>query len=440
LTGAQPGGGIDPGFFADCLNEVETRLRDAGDIDGVYISQHGAMACPESDDPDGDFFAKVRDIVGADVPIVATLDLHANASRRYAELVDVIIAYRTNPHIDQRERGEEAAQVMHELLQGMKVTKAFVHPPIVPVSTSLLSATGPYAELIDYGQARKTADIINVTVLGGFAYADQPKQGLSIIVSARDNAEAARQLAADIARMAWENRERFVRKPMALEQAVELARRHGEDSSLANIIIAEVSDNPGGGGRSNTTALLKALYEAGVQGVILGNFFDPALAARAHGLGEGAEFEAHLNSAEQNVFSPPLDLPARVLALHDGTLVGTRGIYAGRTVDLGPCCALQVGGIGLLVTSRRIQCADPVFFTALGLDPAAARTVVVKSRGHFRAGFDLLFPPERIFEVDAPGLTTQNILQLDYRRFRRDAFPFDADRSWRPVADVVSRA
>jgi microcystin degradation protein MlrC len=238
LTGAQPGGAIDPEFFAACLREVETRLRAAGTLDGVYISQHGAMACPDSADPDGDFFAKVRAIAGPDVPIVATLDLHANASPRYAELVDVVIGYRTNPHIDQRERGEDAAQVMHELLQGMPVMTAFCHPPIVPVSTSLLTAGGPYAELIDYGQKHKTDDIINVTVLGGFAYADQAKQGLSIIVSARDSAATAQTLAEDIAALAWHNRHRFVRKPMAVDAAVELARCTAEDATAANIIMA----------------------------------------------------------------------------------------------------------------------------------------------------------------------------------------------------------
>lgn len=437
LTGTEPGGAIEPGFFTDCLNEIETRLRAAGPLDGVYISQHGAMACPESGDPDGDFFAKVREVVGPEVPVVATLDLHANASQRYADQVDVVIAYRTNPHIDQRERGEEAAQVMHELLQGVNAKTAFAHPPLVAVSTSLLTSSGPYADLINHGQTHKSEDIINVTVLGGFAYADQAKQGLSIIVSARDNAQAAKTLAEQIAALAWQNRHRFQREWLSVEQAAEMAKRVGENTEQANILLADVGDNPGGGARSNTTALLKALYEVGAKGVLLGNFYDPALASVAHELGEGAEFEAQLNSNETSEFSPPLNLPAKVLKLHTGAVVGSRGIHAGRSVNLGRCCALQMGGITLVVVSRRVQCADPVFFTELGLDPSLARTLVVKSRGHFRAGFDLLFADEQIYEVDAPGLTTQNLAGLNYQNFQRDAYPFNPEQQWQPVAKIV---
>ena len=273
LTGAEPGGGIEPDFFNACLAEVSSRLHDAGQIDGVYISQHGAMSCPASIDPDGDFFAAVRAAAGPQAAIVATLDLHANASQQYADQVDVVIGYRSNPHTDQRERGEEAAHAMRELLRGMQVYTAFVHPPIVAVSTSLLTEEGPYAELIDYGQANKSPDIVNVTVLGGFAYSDQVKQGLSVLVTARDNPETARALAQDIAALAWQNRHRFTRELISIQQATDLAKSVGGDTSLPNIILADISDNPGGGGRSNTTALLKALYEAGAQGVLLGNFF-----------------------------------------------------------------------------------------------------------------------------------------------------------------------
>ena len=121
-----------------------------------------------------------------------------------------------------------------------------------------------------------------------------------------------------------------------------------------------------------------------------------------------------------------------MLKVAGGTFVGKRGIYAGRTISLGPCAALEVGGISVVVGSRRKQCADPVMFEHVGQDPAAARTVVVKSRGHFRAGFDLLFPPERIMEVDTPGLTSIDITALPFQHFERDSFQFDHDMGWEP--------
>jgi microcystin degradation protein MlrC len=432
LTAAEPGGPAEERFLAETMAEMERRLREALPVDGVYVSNHGAMVSTTSLDPDGDLFRMVRSTVGPGVPIVATLDLHANVSAEMAEQTDVLISYLKNPHTDQPERGREAARTLRELMGGVKAAKAFIPMPLTPVTTSLLTAEGPYADLIAFGQENLTPDILNVSVLGGFAFGDTPKQCLSIIVTARGKPEAARGLAREIAGRAWEFRRRFERTTTPPEEAVALARRTGEEAALPSICIADIADNPGGGARSNTTWLLAALHEAGARGVLLGNFYDPPLARRAHELGEGAQFTAHFNSEETHEFSQALELPARVLRVADGPFVGKRGIYAGRTVSLERCAALEVGGIRVVVGSRRTQCADPVFFEHVGLDPAAARTVVLKSRGHFRAGFDLLFPPERIIEVDVPGLTSIDLHSLPYKHFKRDSFQFNPDLRWEP--------
>ncbi len=433
LLGAEPGGPIEQDFFAATLAEMERRLRAAGPVDGVYISNHGAMCATGSLDPDGDQFRLVRALVGPQVPIVVTLDLHANLSREMVDATDVLIGYRTNPHVDQVQRGLEAAATLRELLGGVRARSAFVRLPLVPVQTSLLTAEGPYAELIAHGQAAQGPAILNVTVLGGFSYGDAPRQGLSLVVTARNDVRAAQALAKELAAMAWENRRRFTRRLTSLADAVALAVRTGAHPALPAQILADVSDNPGGGGRSNTVYLLRALVQAGAQGVLLGNFYDPPLAAEAHRLGVGAAFTARFNRAETAQFSEPYEQPARVEALADGPFVGTRGIYAGRTISLGPCAALRVGGVSVLVGSQRKQCADPAFFTRLGLDPARARTVVVKSRGHFRAGFDLLFPPERVLEVACPGLTTQDLFSLPYRNIdKQRLFPFNENAAWHP--------
>ncbi len=237
--------------------------------------------------------------------------------------------------------------------------------------------------------------------------------------------------------MAWENRRRFVRAFTSLEDAVALAVETGADPALPARIFADVADNPGGGGRGNTTYLLRGLVEAGAQGVLMGIHFDAPLAAEAHAQGVGARFAAHFNRAEGDRWSEPYTAEAEVVALADGPFVGTRGIYAGRRITLGPCAALRIGGVTVVVVSHRKQCADPVFFTRLGLDPAAARTVVVKSRGHFRAGFDRLFAPERVVEVGCPGLTTQDLFGLPYRHIdKARLFPFNADAVWEPPAWV----
>ncbi|HUC71921.1 MAG TPA: MlrC C-terminal domain-containing protein, partial [Stellaceae bacterium] len=193
----------------------------------------------------------------------------------------------------------------------------------------------------------------------------------------------------------------------------------------------DVADNPGGGGRGNTTFLLRALYEAGVEGAMLGVFYDPPLAADAHRLGVGAQFEAHFNQSETTKFSEPWTAPATVASLTDGNCVGRRGIYAGMRLELGPCAALQVGGVTVVVVSHRVQCADPVFFEMMGLDIARARSIVVKSRGHFRGGFDEFFRPAEIVEVDLPGLTSPMLSRFDWKCLPRPVIPLDDNVDWR---------
>src|SRR6266850_1573622 len=171
------------------------------------------------DDPEGALFETVRHIVGAGVPVVATFDLHANVSDRMVDLIDAFIGYRTNPHLDMRERGAEAAAAMRELLGGTKTELVRLRLPIVPPTVTLLTAAGPYAEMIELGQRRMTPDIMNVSVMGGFAYADTAKNGLTVVVTARgDRAEAA-ALARDIAQYGWDNRARFYPKLTSLDEA-----------------------------------------------------------------------------------------------------------------------------------------------------------------------------------------------------------------------------
>jgi microcystin degradation protein MlrC len=198
----------------------------------------------------------------------------------------------------------------------------------------------------------------------------------------------------------------------------------------AALLFADVADNPGGGGRGNTVWILKAFHEAGVEGALLGIFNDPVLAAEAHAGGVGARFKARFNRDETHPLSGALTAPAEVLGLRDEPIVGKRGISAGHTINLGKMALLQVGGIRVVVVSVRQQCKDIEMFECFGIDIAAARSVIVKSRGHFRAAFDIFFPDERIVEVDVPGLTTPILSRVPYRNVPRPIFPLDPETRW----------
>ena len=434
LAQAQPNGPVVHDFFERLMAEWRHGLEAAKPLDGVYVCSHGAGLTTEDDDPDGALLALVRAIVGPGVPVVATFDLHANVSERMVDSIDVFIGYRTNPHLDMHERGEEAALAMRALLRGLKPRRAFIRLPIVPPTVTLLTAAGPYAEMIALGQRRRTSEILNISVMGGFAYADTAKNGIAVIVTARRDASAARTHAREIAELGWANRDRFHAKLTSLADAVALAVAAGKDTAQPALCLADVADNPGGGGRGNTTYLLEALLAAAAEGVLLGIFNDAVLAEEAHRLGRGARFLARLNRAETNRFSKPLAYEAEVLALSDGKCVGRRGIAAGRSLSLGKSAALRLGGVTVIVISNRQQCADPIFFEMFGLDITKARTVVVKSRGHFRGGFDEFFTNDQIAEVDCPGLTSPMLSRFEWTRLPRPVVPLDESVTWAPPA------
>jgi microcystin degradation protein MlrC len=408
VTACEPGGPIDERFFQDTLARMKDGLARAGKLDAVYISNHGGMISTGGPDPDGELYEMVRAAAGR-VPIVATVDLHANISERMVANVDALVSYRTNPHMDQQERAIDAARLLRKFLGGTRAARGFVRLPLTPASVTLLTREGPYADAIKYGQTRVGNGVLDVSIVGGFVFSDTPKNGIAIVVNGEAGADV-RGTAMDIARRIWDDRKRFVKRLTSIDEAMRIPGK---------TIWSDAGDNPGGGGTGQTTELLRRLVQAGAQDVLYGIFFEPGIAAAAQGR---EEITAR--------FTEGFEVKARVVKTTDGRCVGRRGIWAGRALELGPTCALKIGGITVVCVSRRKQCADPVFFEMHGLDVAAARTVVVKSRGHFRGGFDEFFPPERVIEVDTPGLTSPVLERLAFKGLPRPVFPLDADAQW----------
>ena len=431
LIQAQPGGPVDQAFFDGFLSEIDAMLLAAGELDGVYVVAHGAGACTESHDPDGDLLATIRARVGPQVPVIGVFDLHANVSPAMVNNLDVFVGYLENPHTDIRARGVEAAQHMRRLLAGEKTAVAMVKLPLTPPSITLLTAEGPYADIIRYGQSKLGGDIINVSVMAGFVFSDCTKNGFTAVVTARNaNHEAAQALALDIASRTWAERERYRKAMTSLNDAVSLAVNVGQNASAESILLADVADNPGGGGRGNTAHLLQALIAADAQGVVLGVFNDSPLADDAHAAGIGEKITAQFNRAETNAFSASFSAPATVMALSDGEITGRHGMLAGLHASMGPSARLRIGGVDVVVISNRQQCLDPVQFESLGVDLASVRTLVLKSRGHFRAGYDEFFTPDRIYEVDCPGLTSPSLHLFNWTHLPRPSYPIDLEAEW----------
>jgi microcystin degradation protein MlrC len=437
MTSAGASGSVEQGFFDRTVDQMCRRLRAALPVDAVFLSQHGAAIATVEPDPDGVVFQRIRAVIGPDVPIVATLDLHANMSRRMVAEPDALVVYRRNPHVDMAERGADCADILRRMLAGMRTAKAYAKLPIIPPSVTQNTSEGPYADIIRHAESLIGGDIVNVSVASGFTSGDTPKAGMSVIVTTSGDAALADRVAREVATRAWADRARYVPQLTSLEEATRLALAVARDPALPPLLFADVADNPGGGGRGNTMWILEAFHRAGVTGCAVGIVNDPELAAEAHGLGVGARFEARFNRSETQAFSRPFTAAAEVMALSDGTVVGRRGMLAGRTQALGPSARLRLGGIDVVVVSLRNQLLDPAQIEQVGVDLKTVRSLVVKSRGHFRAGFDEQFSPDRIVEVDVPGLTTPVLAKAGLVNVPRPIFPLDAEVGWAPPASLV---
>ncbi len=432
LAACHPHGPIDGALMDRMLADMRKGLEEAGPLDAVYVANHGGMIATDRDDTDGEIIALAREFAGSKGKVIVTLDLHANISERMVENADLIVGYRTNPHVDMTERGEEAALALRMIFAGLADPKsAFIRLPLTPASVNLLTASGPYGDMIDYGTRRRAelaGDILNVSIFGGFVFSDSDKNGVAIVVTARSDVKRAQMLALEIAERGWGQRERFRKVLTPLRDAVDLALHRNRPA----VILADTGDNPGGGGTGRTTELLQALHKAGAQNVLYGSFFDPPLAQAAHAAGVGARIRASFNSHRGLPCDAPFEADAEVVGLHDGTIVGRLGWAQGRTLRLGPSAALRIGCLTVIVISDRMQTLDPMFFEMFGLEIGKADTVVVKSRGHFRAGFIPWFPPERVYEVDTEGLTSPVLERRQWHRLPRPSYPLDEHATWTP--------
>ena len=426
-------GPLDDADFRAIVLDVSAALRAAGPLDAVAVLGHGAGRTTVDLDPDATFFRAVRDVVGERVPIVVVLDFHANLSAEMCDLCDVLVGYRTNPHVDIQDRLAEAADHVLRLVErpGTVVARCKL-PMVLPQIAQGTAANEPLGEVVALGQRLVVPPVRNVSVLGGFSLSDVPDCGVSVCVTADpDGAEAAGALAAELAAAAWARRDRYRLGATPLADSVAIAARAARGETEP-VILADVSDNPGGGAPGNSTFVLDALLAAGVDGVVLGLLTDPDVVAAAWEAGVGATIDVEFNRGSTAPMARPLAVTATVLSLVDAPLVPTKGVYDGSLRHPGRCCALAIGGLRVGVCSHKVQCADDDTLLHVGLDPAAARVVVVKSRGHFRAGFAHLFPDDRIVEVGAPGVATVDLASVEWEHLPHPVFPLDEVGEWAP--------
>ena len=423
-AGTCPGGALTSACYRQLKNELLNRLRATLPVDGLLLPLHGAATVEDVGDLEGDLLAAVRQIVGKNVPIVATLDLHAHVSAAMVRHADALLAWETYPHRDAFTTGVRGAQILLDTLDGRcRPTMAVAK---VPVITGAINAStegdDPFAEVMRFTKAReKEEGVLSTSLFLVHPYLDLPEMGSGGLVITDDDAEKAEALAREIAARYWEIRQTLEPEVHTPEEAI----ARGLEVEGGPVLLIETADCCGGGAAGDSVASLAALLTAGVNQPALVPVVDPEAAARCHRAGPGAEVELDLGHRCDPRWGQPLHVFGRVGKISDGKFNYSGGIFANIEGDMGPTAVLEIGAIQVLVTSFATYDWTDEQYRSLDLDPAAAKFVVVKNPMNYRMAYGDI--ARAIFILDTPGPTPATVRHVDYKQLQHPFFPADPD-------------
>lgn len=419
LARALPYGTIEAGTFMALVEELLESVHAVGELDGILAAPHGATVAENHPDADGYWLERLRKELGAGFPIVATIDPHANLSQRMVDATDVLIAYTTNPHLDQRETGVKAASLLSRMLEGsvVPVQKAVFPELAINIQTQNTSEE-PLRSF--YSFASECCDVEGVlshSIVLGFPYADVPEMGSSVLVVTDGNPELAAKLSANLAN-GMDARKEFY-EPGFLSISSAIARVC--ESEQAPVVLLDMGDNVGGGSPADSTAIPHEWLKCGdgAGAVVL---FDPASVEKAVEVGEGGV--SHFSMGDP---SHPVKAECVVRSLHDGKFHESEARHGGfSSFDQGKTAILETsdGRLTMMATSRRMAPFSLSQLTAFGLDPGDYRMIVAKGVIAPMAAYQPV-AKGGFLHVDSPGVTRANMRKLDYRNRRRPMFPFE---------------
>ena len=426
---ATPSGMVTSAAFETIVARLCEGLSTAGSVDGLLLELHGAMVVEGRADPETYLLEQIRTVLG-DRPIAAVTDLHANMTSHRCELLDILVGYRTNPHVDTFESGADAARHLLELLAGRHQTviaharSAVLAAPLAQDSDQL-----PLLRLLQRArQLERRHRFIDVTVHGGYAFADVPHAGLSFSITAQDNDPVvAEEAVEELATLGWRHRDEFAMDLPDAHAAIEVAARQAHDLG-GPVAVADTGDNIGGGSPGDGTWLLHALL-AGQHRTAAATLCDPAAVQQASAAGVGATIELHLGGRGEELGGAPIVAPVQVQTLGDGTFTNTGPMAQGARITMGPTAAISLGSLDIVLQSQPVQPNDPELFRSVGIEPRNYELLLLKGAAALRAGWSSL--ATAFVDAGTRGVTDSDLTRLPYRELR-DVWPLTERRAAAP--------
>ncbi|MBR5528983.1 MAG: M81 family metallopeptidase [Oscillospiraceae bacterium] len=380
---ATPCGPVTEEVYDFVTRQILTVIRKEGPFAGVFLDIHGAMVAEGHPDGEGDLMELLRRELGWEIPIVASLDLHANVTEKMARCASALFPYNTYPHVDMYETGMAVAKLLEKTLDGkMQPAMAYRRIPFLqPLLSHESEALRPLYELAE--KLSQTPGVVSVRFAHGFFPADIEEMGMSVMVITEGNASLAEKTADTLADAIRERIPLLTAEYMDLDSALDIALREE-----GTVTLADASDNPGAGGMGDTTHILKRLLERGITGAAIAIILDPESVKACIAAGEGSLVQLQLGGWSDPVYSGgPLGVTAKVVKLTDGKFLQTGPVQHGVIVDFGDTAVLEIAGNLVLVTSLSRQPFDIEIFYSHGIDPAKQKILVTKSSIHYRATF-----------------------------------------------------
>lgn len=414
---ATPSGLVVRKVYEDLRDEILESLRAAMPVDGVILSLHGAMVADGYDDCEEDLLSGIRGIVGPDIPIGAEYDLHCHITRRFLDDLNALVIYKEYPHTDFRARAEDLWTIIEGALEGR------IKPVISAFDCRMIglyhTTREPMRSFVDRMTAlEKTDGVLSVSLAHGFPWGDVPAEGTRVIVVTDDHQADGDALAEKLGRELWRMRDEITPRYLELDAAIDAAVAE----PAGPVVIADMADNPGGGGPGDSTFIVRQLLQRGVGNVAVGGIWDPVAASICVGAGEGARFSLRLGGKTGPSSGDPLDLDVevkRVLHRHSVNSLGGSLRY------MGDAALVHAEGMDFIVHEVRCQNTMPHFFESFGLDPTQYKILVVKSMQHFHGGYAPI--AARIIYCAAPGTLMWDISKIAHRKIARPVWPIDSD-------------
>jgi microcystin degradation protein MlrC len=417
---ATPGGTVTSETFDYLLSALLKELQNVGKVDGVLLGLHGGGYSEIHNDLEGKVLKDVREIIGEHTPLATVFDLHANVSQLRIDTADFIVGYDTYPHVDMYERAFEAADIMVSTIKGkMKPTMAMEKPPLIPPLQAQFTGRHPMNKIMDLAhKIEQEKGILNVTVSASFPLTDAKDTAMSLIVTSDNNMNLAKTKAKTLSDMTWSLRKDFLVTPTPIDKAVKEAM-----SSPGPTVLADIGDNPGAGGSTDGTALIRALIKANAKNTVVAVIRDPEAVSKAVQTGVGNRIIMKIGGKTDKLHGDPLEVTGYIRLISDGMFRNRGPMGAGMEVRLGKTVVLDCNGVEVILTELRYQPTDLQIYRSLGIEPSEKQTIVVKSSVHFRAAHGPI--AKKIMEVDTPGVTGPDLKRYPFKKVKRPVFPLD---------------